>query len=240
MFVHEPRYFIVEGNIGAGKSTFLRVLKEYLDVHVVPEPIHKWQNIGGHNLLEKFYVETHRWAYSFQTYAFVSRVIEQAEHARKHPNAIHIVERSVFSDRYCFAYNAYEQGFMTDLEWKLYQEWFDWLVCNYLPKPAGIIYLQANPNTCNTRNHIRNRSEDVGVSIDYLQQLHAKHEQWLIHKEGIAENLRAIPVLTIPCNSDFVKNEEIQQNHMNCVAAFVTQHTGKTIALEHELKQVRV
>ena len=38
-------YLIVEGNIGAGKSTFLRLLNEQLDVHVVYEPHEQWQDV---------------------------------------------------------------------------------------------------------------------------------------------------------------------------------------------------
>ena len=50
------RCFIVEGNIGVGKSTFLKLLAQRLDCHVVFEPHKKWQNIGtAGNLLEKFY-----------------------------------------------------------------------------------------------------------------------------------------------------------------------------------------
>ena len=41
------RCFVVEGNIGAGKSTFLKMLKEYLNVQVVLEPHEQWQRVGG-------------------------------------------------------------------------------------------------------------------------------------------------------------------------------------------------
>ena len=104
----QQRCFIVEGNIGAGKSTFLKMLKQYLNVQIVLEPHEKWQNIGdGHNLLDQFYNDPKRWAYTFQSYAFVSRVVAQQEHAKVNPFSMQILERSVFSDRYCFARNCY-------------------------------------------------------------------------------------------------------------------------------------
>ncbi len=44
--------FIIEGNIGAGKSTFVSLIKKELDVHVVYEPHDQWQMVGGtENLL---------------------------------------------------------------------------------------------------------------------------------------------------------------------------------------------
>ncbi len=104
--------FIIEGNIGAGKSTFVSLIKKELDVHVVYEPHDQWQMVGGtENLLEKFYTDTARWAYTFQTYAFVSRVRAQEQHRKEYPHMPQVLERSVYSDRYCFAKNCFELGY---------------------------------------------------------------------------------------------------------------------------------
>src|SRR5579885_2375693 len=170
---------IVEGNIGAGKSTFLKMIQDFLDVQLIYEPHQQWQNVGGENLLERFYSDTKRWAYSFQTYAFVTRIREQEKYARKNPHAIQVLERSVYSDRYCFARNSYESGQMTSLEWKLYNDWFEWLVDTYTTKPTGFIYLKTDPEVCFERMHKRNRSEESQVPLAYLRQLHNRHEDWL-------------------------------------------------------------
>lgn len=41
----------VEGNIGSGKSTFLDFCKSRARVAVRPEPVEKWRNVNGENLL---------------------------------------------------------------------------------------------------------------------------------------------------------------------------------------------
>lgn len=47
---------LVEGNIGAGKSTFLNYLLKYKDiVEVIPEPVDKFRNFNGVNLLVRNY-----------------------------------------------------------------------------------------------------------------------------------------------------------------------------------------
>ncbi len=223
----KQKHFILEGNIGVGKSTFLKVVKNYLHLQVVPEPHNKWQKVGGeHNLLEKFYHETGRWAYTFQTYAFVTRIIEQEEHAKKNPYPIQLLERSVFSDRYCFAHTAHENGYMNTLEWKLYQEWFSWLVDGYVQKPDGFIYLRAEPEVCHDRLINRNRTEELGVSLSYIKQLHDKHEKWLVNKDGIADYLKDIPVLTLDCTIDFENNKQEQEKHMNNIVSFFTHLPG--------------
>lgn len=41
----------VEGNIGSGKSTFLSFCADRGDIETYPEPVERWKNVGGENLL---------------------------------------------------------------------------------------------------------------------------------------------------------------------------------------------
>lgn len=97
--------FCVEGNISVGKTTFLqKIANETLElrdlVEVVPEPVGKWQDIGPDhfNILNAFYEEPHRYAYTFQNYVFVTRLMQERESA-KGLKPLRLMERSVFSDR---------------------------------------------------------------------------------------------------------------------------------------------
>jgi deoxycitidine kinase len=217
---NQPHMLIVEGNIGAGKSTFLRIVGERLASQVVYEPHEQWQSVGGENLLDKFYADTKRWAYSFQTYAFVTRVVQQEKYAREAQSAVQVYERSVYSDRYCFAKNCYQMGTMTALEWKLYQEWFTWLVDSYTIKPHGFIYLQTDPKICHQRLTKRNRSEEQQVPLEYIERLHEKHEAWLIGKKDVADYIKDVPVLVLQCDADFEHDKQQQDEHMQKIVDF--------------------
>ena len=64
--------FFLEGNVGTGKSTFLRMLEE-IGLQVIFEPVNEWSNMknsNGKNLLEEFYGDQTRYAYTFQSVAF--------------------------------------------------------------------------------------------------------------------------------------------------------------------------
>ncbi len=212
---------MIEGNIGAGKSTFLRIIGDHLNVQPVFEPDKQWQEIGGDNLLQKFYTDTSRWAYTFQTYAFVSRVVAQETSEKNSISDIpHVVERSVFADRYCFARNCYEMGVMSALEWNLYKEWFGWLVESYTTKPAGFIYLQVAPEVCHTRITKRSRTGEDVISMDYLQRLHDKHEDWLIRNIDVAPYLANVPVLTLDVTKEFEHDSAEQQKHLDTIVSF--------------------
>lgn len=210
--------------MGAGKSTFVTLLQNYIHAHLILEPHHMWQDVGGENLLDAFYKQPDRWAYSFQTYAFVTRVLEQERAMREHPHIpLFFLERSVFSDRYCFAKNAHEMGLMTDLEWSMYTRWFEWLVDQYATRPSAFVYLQADPEVCYARMHKRNRDEEGAVPLSYVQRLHDKHEEWLIGKQGVAPYLHDIPVLVVSCNEDFEHNIDHQRAIVRKLATFLEQ-----------------
>jgi deoxyadenosine/deoxycytidine kinase len=209
----------LEGNIGAGKSTFLKMLGNYFNAQLVPEPHEQWQQVGGGNLLDHFYKDTKRWAYTFQTYAFVTRVVAQQEQARTNTKPLQILERSVFSDRYCFAQNAYELGFLETLEWQLYQEWFSWLVTGFTQKPDAFIYIRTTPEVCYNRINKRSRSEESGVSMAYLESLHAKHEAWLV--ANTQDFTAATPVLVLDGNLEFENALEVQHHYRDEINAFL-------------------
>lgn len=98
--------YSIEGNIGSGKSTLLQLLRTHIPAMVVsPEPIGEWQRIGKHNILEAYYQHPQRWAYSFQTYALLTRMNQLYRMIRAHPqqNRPLFTERSIAADREIFA-----------------------------------------------------------------------------------------------------------------------------------------
>lgn len=229
----EPKFLILEGNIGAGKSTMLQLLSKLPSVALIPEPTAKWQHVNQQeNLLDLFYKDTPRWAYTFQTYAFLTRLQAVLEYrARNRQDAVHVLERSVYCDRFCFAKNCYEQGLMTPLEWHIYQEWFLWLVESYSPMPSGFIYLRTTPEVSYRRLMKRNRPEELGITLDYLKSLHVKHEQWLIDKVDIFSSLRSVPVLVLDCDKDFESDVAVRDEHLLRITDFIDHlNTAPTLA----------
>ncbi|MQL88316.1 hypothetical protein Taro_020865 [Colocasia esculenta] len=184
--------FCVEGNISVGKTTFLRkIANETLElrdlVEVVPEPISKWQNVGPNhfNILDAFYAEPHRYAYTFQNYVFVTRVMQERESAAG-IKPLRLMERSVFSDRMVFVRAVHEAHWMNEMEISIYDSWFDPVV-SCLPGliPDAFIYLRASPDTCHKRMMLRKREEEGGVpalvldcepDIDFSKDIEAKRD----------------------------------------------------------------
>lgn len=84
-----------------------------------------------------------------------------------------------------FVRAVHEAKWMNEMEISIYDSWFDPVV-SCLPGlvPDGFIYLRASPDTCHKRMMLRKRAEEGGVSLKYLQDLHEKHESWLLPFES--------------------------------------------------------
>lgn len=181
----------VEGNISVGKTTFLqKIANEIIElrdlVEIVPEPVDKWKDVGPDhfNLLDAFYNEPERYAYTFQNYVFATRLMKEQE-TSKGMKPLRLMERSIFSDRLVFVRAVHEAKWMSELELRIYESWFDPFI-SALPGlvPDGFIYLRASPDTCLQRLHMRNRPEERSVTLEYLRGLHEKHEQCFFPSES--------------------------------------------------------
>jgi len=191
-----PIIISLDGNIGAGKSTLLTEISNRIhDIHLVDEPVGQWtalKNNEGRSLLELFYEDKKRWAYTFQNCAILTRLknikdaVENLDYTVKGPQVI-ITERSVLTDKYVFAEMLRDSGFIDMLEWDLYDNWFNIFSKQY--PVNGIIYLSTGSTTSKERIKIRNRHGEENIDLDYLDSLDKQHKKWIDNTN--------IPVLTL-------------------------------------------
>lgn len=173
------KQFIIEGNIGTGKSTLLNALSKEADTEVCYEPLDVWESIcdkEGRSLLDCFYENPQRYSYLFQSIVFKTRLkyldVPQVANTR-------YVERSILTDYHVFMTTLMDLGMMSDIERECYEQWYHWLKAKCFTRPTGIIYIKSDPETCYRRIKERNRHAEVNITLEYLQRIHNKHEEWL-------------------------------------------------------------
>jgi deoxyadenosine/deoxycytidine kinase len=189
------KWYIIEGNIGSGKSTILKKLDKMSNVEVVQEPVDKWIEIkdnDGKNLLQHFYENMNRYSYMFQTMVFKTRIEALSKPQEKE---IRFSERSIWTDRYVFGKMCLEDGKMNSIETSCYKYWFEFLEEQFKPKPDGIIYIKCSPEKCLKRIEKRGREEESKIPIEYLNTLHNHHEEWF-------KNWKETPLLIIDNEKD--------------------------------------
>lgn len=110
--IQSPFIVSVEGNIGSGKSTILKALREKCkDVGGIPivyvdEPVSQWEQIKskeGKNMIELFYSNPSKYAFSFQMMAYISRFTLIKNAVQENPNSVIVTERCLLTDCVVFA-----------------------------------------------------------------------------------------------------------------------------------------
>ena len=176
-----PIVISLDGNIGAGKSTFLAALAEAMpEVDVVQEPVGEWmtlKNADGKSLLELFYDDKRRWGYTFQNCAILTRLRTIRDAIATSKKRVIITERSVLTDRHVFAEMLRASGDIDNLEWQLYMKWFDSFASD-LPI-RGVVYLTTGVGTSAGRIVTRGRHGEEHIPLDYLAALDDQHHRWL-------------------------------------------------------------
>tara|TARA_R110000868_G_scaffold185862_2_gene427906 strand:- start:12382 stop:13011 length:630 start_codon:yes stop_codon:yes gene_type:complete len=169
----------IGGLIGAGKSTVLEILKETLDADrfiFLNEPVDEWQSIQdskGVNALQHFYNDPKKYAMSFQTLAFITRLVQLQEALETYDELepIIITERSLEEDRYVFAEHLHETGLISEIDFKIYEYWFN--TQKILPDLQ--FFLKASPQKCLDRIIKRGRTEERDMDIRYLEALEKRY-----------------------------------------------------------------
>ncbi|XP_065174745.1 deoxynucleoside kinase-like [Sycon ciliatum] len=207
----------VEGNISSGKSTLLELFNKQSFVETLTEPVEKWRNLGGSNILDRMYQDPKRWSFTFQSYVLLTML--QVHHSQQ-SKPLAVIERSVYSARYCFVENLRASGVMDETEFACYTEWFDWIMSQQRPQLDLIVYLRTSPETCYERLLQRARAEEAPVSLDYLKSLHSRYENWLGSNRSWHGNT---PVLVLDANKDVVQNKDLHNEMMEQITAFLTK-----------------
>lgn len=220
--IQNPGTICIEGNIGCGKTTLLDFFFRHYKASGEPqpeifmEPVESWRNVEGENLFHYLYKDPSRYSLAFQTYVQLTMI-------KLHKKRPRLMERSIYSARYCFVENLYHLSYLSKLEYIILDKWFKHLVLdnsdscsdkeseyNSLTNPRGvkidlIVYLRCSPTKVMDRIKHRSRTEEKDISFDYINSLHELHEDWLMK----AKYPVPAPVLVLDTSCDQNSLEEL-------------------------------
>ena len=218
------RIISIEGNIGSGKSTFLKNLQEHYskesndNVIFVDEPVDEWNDIcdnENETILSKFYKDSEKYSFPFQMMAFITRynkLKKAMEYAKQiiDKNPIIITERSLYTDKYVFAKMLYDEETMGQMEYFIYNKWFS----NYSMNIDKIVDVKTSVENCSKRITSRNREGEDKIEENYLKNLDIYHNTWI---NGCEDKL------VIDGDVNFINNKNIQDSYIKSISDFITQ-----------------
>src|SRR6267142_3299808 len=184
------RYIVVEGVIGAGKTSLSRLLSERLTARLVLEEVEE------NPFLKDFYRDRERYAFQTQMHFLFSRYQQQRALRQLELFSERMVSDYLFQkDRIFASLN------LSDRELALYERLVTWLELDVM-KPDVVVYLQANPDTLLERIARRGRPYEKDMEREYLRQLNEAYNHFFFHYVEA-------PLLVVNTNGiDFVNNPD--------------------------------
>ena len=174
----------IEGNIGAGKSTFLSTLQNKLkhrdDIYFLQEPVEEWKLITDENdmnILERFYLDKQKYSFPFQMMAYITRLSNLKKAYENTKYKYIFTDRSLLTDKNVFTQMLYDDNQMNEIEYHIYNRWF--LEFIDFSNTFHFIYLQTSPEKAFERVNKRSRKGETNISLDYLEKCNHYHEKWL-------------------------------------------------------------
>lgn len=172
----------IEGNIGAGKSTIINLLrhndipgsKTSRRVVLVDEPLDDWTNCvdtSGKSRFEIFYNNPAVRAFEFQLFAQMMRIAKMRrvlDSISPDEQVLIIVERTIESGNFVFGQQLIDVEHLSQSEQdaivKLCDDMKSW-------KEDFVFRLQTSPEKCLERVNSRARDGESIISIDFLKEL---------------------------------------------------------------------
>lgn len=166
------KYIIIEGNIGAGKSTLAAALAQKIGAELQLEPAE-----GKNPYLPLYYKDPARYSFVMQVFLLHQRLRahKEAQALCLSPAAKNVVaDRSYWGDL-CFANIQKRLGYFTDDDYKTYTGLHKDMQENLL-YPSCIIHLKSDPQLCAKRvqrrmEQISGRQCESSIDFNYLNML---------------------------------------------------------------------
>lgn len=164
-----PRYIVIEGPIGVGKSTLTRILSERFGARTVFEIVEE------NPFLSQFYGDRDKYAFQTQLFFLLSRFKQQEGLGQEDLFSGGTVSDYLFAKDRIFAALT-----LTDAELALYDRIFQ-LLAPRIPKPDLVIYLQARMDVLLGRIKKRARPFEKDFDAEYLSRLCSAYNDFFFH-----------------------------------------------------------
>ena len=126
-----------------------------------------------HELLNRFYRDKSRWAFTLQVH-FLNERFRKIKRIMSREGGV--LDRSIYGDR-IFAEVLYEDGDMQDFEFHTYSALLENML-EHASSPRLLVYLDCSVDTALRRIRVRDRGIESTIPRDYLERLNRHYLAW--------------------------------------------------------------
>ncbi len=153
-------YVVIEGNIGAGKTTLATRISEEFNARLILE------HFADNPFLPKFYNDPDKYSFPLELSFLASRYNQLKEE---------LVPQDLFktftvADYYFMKSLVFAASTLTGDEYNLYRQIF-YIIYGSLPKPDIFVYLHLSPERLLQNIEKRGRNYEKSITKEYLQKI---------------------------------------------------------------------
>jgi deoxyadenosine/deoxycytidine kinase len=184
-------FLVIEGNIGAGKTTLSRKIAERYNARLILERFEE------NPFLPRFYTDPARFAFPVE----LSFLADRYHQLKKDLASKDLFQPMVISDYYFMKSLIFARQTLADDEYMLYRQLFD-IIYGHLPRPDLYVYLHVSTHSLLKRIQQRGRSYEQDIQSEYLERIHQGYLDFF-------KQQNELPVLVLHAeNLNYLDNEK--------------------------------
>jgi len=186
----EYRYLVIEGNIGAGKTSLASMLARETGSRLILE------EFSDNPFLARFYEDPARYAFQLEL-SFLAERYQQIKTELGHPD---LFGQPVISDYFLAKSFIFSKHNLKDDEMKLFEKLFS-IINLQVPKPELYVYLHVPVKKLLENIELRGRSYEKNIRPEYLKEIQEGYF-------GFFKSQRELKIVVIDTTHiDFVNKE---------------------------------
>ncbi len=187
-------YIVIEGNIGAGKTSFATRFAEESDARLILEQFEE------NSFLPKFYEDPARYAFPLE----LSFLADRYQQLKTQFTTTDMFKPFTVADYFIFKSLIFASRNLEQLEFGLYSKLFT-IVSSVVPKPDLIVYLYLNLDNLKKNIQKRGRPYEQNIQFEYLDKIQNGYLDFLRQQSDLR-------VILIDTNEiDFVERDNDYQ-----------------------------
>ncbi len=193
-------YLVIEGNIGAGKTTLASRIASQLDARLILE------RFADNPFLPKFYNDPDKYSFPLELSFLASRYKQLNDEVGSQD----LFKKFTVADYYFMKSLVFASSTLHGEEYNLYRQIF-YIIYKSLPKPDLYVYLHLKPGRLLENIRKRGREFEKSITVEYLQRIQESY--FLFFRQNPENKYLVIDINKI----DFVADEGDYQRVMECI-----------------------
>ncbi len=185
-------FLVIEGNIGAGKTSLAKMIGERFNARVILE------QFSDNPFLPGFYKDPERYAFPLEL-SFLAGRYNQIRREMPEPD---LLKSFAVSDYYFFKSLIFSKSTLSGDEYKLFRQLFD-IMSISMPVPDLCVYLHREPEILLENIIKRGRAYELGITKEYLLKIQQSYSDFM-------EQMEELSFLVIDLGeSDFMSGKDV-------------------------------